>query len=57
MNEQNKGRMIPLHIADMAVAVCNAEITKLLEENARLKAQVETLQIRCEKLERKTDEK
>jgi len=53
MNKQT----IPLRIADMAVAACNAEITKLLEENARLKAQVKTLQIRCEKLEGETDEK
>jgi len=31
-------KMIPLRIADMAVAACNAEIQKLREENARLKA-------------------
>lgn len=30
--------MIPLHIADQAVAACEAEIQKLREENARLKA-------------------
>ena len=36
-------RMIPLHIADQAVAACDAEIAKLREENARLKAEVERL--------------
>jgi hypothetical protein len=35
--------MIPLHIADQAVAACDAEIAKLQEENARLKAEVERL--------------
>lgn len=30
-------KMIPLHIADQAVAACEAEIQKLREENARLK--------------------
>ena len=36
-NEPNKTRTIPLHIADQAVAACEAEIQKLKEENARLK--------------------
>jgi len=36
-------RMIPLHIADQAVAACDAEIAKLREENARLKAEVDRL--------------
>jgi len=36
-NEPNKARTIPLHIADQAVAACEAEIQKLKEENARLK--------------------
>ena len=35
--------MIPLKIADMAVAACNEEIAKLQSENARLKAKVERL--------------
>jgi N-acetylglucosamine kinase-like BadF-type ATPase len=39
MSEQ----LIPLRIADQAVAACNAEITKLQEENARLKAEVKEL--------------
>jgi hypothetical protein len=30
-------QMIPLHIADRAVAACEAEIQKLREENARLR--------------------
>jgi cell division protein FtsB len=38
-------RMIPLHIADQAVAACDAEIAKLREENARLKAEVERLEL------------
>jgi multidrug resistance efflux pump len=36
-------RMIPLKIADMAVAACNEEIAKLQAENARLKAEVDRL--------------
>ena len=36
-NEPNKTRTIPLHIADQAVAACEAEIQKLKEENAQLK--------------------
>jgi hypothetical protein len=30
--------MIPLHIADQAVAACDAEIAKLRDENARLRS-------------------
>jgi len=37
-------KMIPLHVADQAVAACEAEIQKLREENAALKAEVERLQ-------------
>jgi len=36
-------KMIPLHVADQAVAACEAEIQKLRAENARLKAEVERL--------------
>ena len=43
MSDINHNRMIPLHIADQAVANCEAEIQKLREENARLKAEVERL--------------
>ena len=32
-------RMIPLHIADQAVAACEAEIAKLKSDYARLKAE------------------
>jgi hypothetical protein len=32
MNEPNKQRMIPLHIADQAVAACNKEIAELQAE-------------------------
>ena len=35
--------MIPLKIADMAVAACNEEIAKLQAKNARLKAEVNEL--------------
>jgi hypothetical protein len=41
--EQDHRRMIPLHIADQAVANCEAEIQKLREENARLRAAGDTL--------------
>jgi hypothetical protein len=40
-------RMIPLHIADQAVAACDAEIAKLRDENARLKTEVEHLMVFC----------
>jgi len=43
MSDIDRTRMIPLHIADQAVAACDAEIAKLREENARLKAEVEEL--------------
>jgi cell division protein FtsB len=43
MSDIDRTRMIPLHIADQAVAACDAEIAKLREENASLKADVERL--------------
>ena len=43
MSDINPKRMIPLHIADQAVAACDAEIAKLRAENAQLKAEVERL--------------
>jgi hypothetical protein len=57
MSDINPNRMIPLRVANMAVAACEAEIEKLKherihdlnqigglqEENARLKAEVERL--------------
>jgi hypothetical protein len=43
MSDIDRTRMIPLHIADQAVAACDAEIAKLREENARLKTEVERL--------------
>jgi hypothetical protein len=43
MSDIDRTRMIPLHIADQAVAACDAEIAKLRAENARLKAEVERL--------------
>jgi hypothetical protein len=36
MSDIDRTRMIPLHIADQAVAACDAEIAKLREENQRL---------------------
>lgn len=36
-------RMIPLRLADQAVAACEAELQKLRAENALLKAEVERL--------------
>ena len=41
-------KMIPLHIADQAVAACEAEIQKLREENATLRAEVERWKERYE---------
>lgn len=38
-------RLIPLRIADQAVAACNAEIAKLQEHNTRLKAEVDRLEM------------
>ena len=49
-------RMIPLKIADMAVAACNEEIAKLQAENERLKADVERLNNNCDYLDQKLDE-
>jgi len=45
MSDIDRTRMIPLHIADQAVAACDAEIAKLREENARLKQEVERLEL------------
>lgn len=36
MSDINRSRMIPLHIADQAVANCEAEITRLRERNYQL---------------------
>ena len=35
-------KMIPLHVADQAVAACNREIEKLQQENSGLRAAVES---------------
>ena len=43
MNEPNKERMIPLHIADQAVAACNKEIAELQAQVAELKQQPDPL--------------
>lgn len=37
MSDINHSRMIPLHIADQAVAACEKEIAALKAENARLR--------------------
>jgi hypothetical protein len=47
MSDIDRTRMIPLHIADQAVAACDAEIAKLRDENARLKTEVEHLMVFC----------
>jgi hypothetical protein len=47
MSDIDRTRMIPLHIADQAVAACDAEIAKLKAENARLKTEVEHLMVFC----------
>ena len=43
MTEPNKERMIPLHIADQAVAACNKEIAELRAQVAELKQQPDAL--------------
>jgi predicted ester cyclase len=43
MNEPNKQRMIPLHIADQAVAACDKEIAELRAQVAELKQQPDAL--------------
>jgi hypothetical protein len=43
MSDINPSRMIPLHIADQAVAACDAEIAKLRAENHRLRTAGDTL--------------
>jgi c-di-GMP-binding flagellar brake protein YcgR len=56
-------RMIPLKIADMAVAACNEEIAKLQAENARLKAECQARQaensvlaVECDSLNAEVDQ-
>ena len=43
MSDINRSRMIPLHIADQAVAACDAEIITLKAEVQRLKHRAEGL--------------
>jgi hypothetical protein len=43
MSDINPSRMIPLHIADQAVAACDAEIASLKAEVQRLKHRSEGL--------------
>ena len=43
MSEINPNRMIPLHIADQAVAACDKEIATLKAEVQRLKHRAEGL--------------
>ena len=38
MSEPNKQRMIPLHLADQAVAACNKDIAELQAQVERLRA-------------------
>lgn len=43
MSEINRNRMIPLHVADQAVAACDKEIATLRAEVQRLKHRAEGL--------------
>jgi len=43
MSDINPSRMIPLHVADQAVAACEAEITALKAEVQHLKHRAEGL--------------
>ena len=56
MSDIDRTRMIPLHIADQAVAACEAEIQKLRKENARLKAEVEELRLENQAFQRTVNE-
>jgi chromosome segregation ATPase len=44
MSDIDRTRMIPLHIADQAVAACDAEIAKLREQIERMERTEEYLQ-------------
>jgi hypothetical protein len=57
MSDIDRTRMIPLHIADQAVAACDAEIAKLRDENARLKAFNDEALAHIAKEERKSRER
>lgn len=48
-------KMIPLHIADQAVAACEAEIQKLREEVTRLRFEIKGLEEDCNRLEHARD--
>tara|TARA_R110000823_G_C15868315_1_gene493901 strand:+ start:527 stop:895 length:369 start_codon:yes stop_codon:yes gene_type:complete len=43
MSDTNHNRMIPLRVADMAVAACEAEIASLKAEVQRLKAELSNI--------------
>ena len=49
-------KMIPLHIADQAVAACQAEIDRLKAENAFLKSEVDRLKNNVAYLDRTLDD-
>ena len=52
MSDINHSRMIPLHIADQAVAACEKEIAQLKAENARLRASSFVTAVPVEQYER-----
>ena len=53
---QRNERMIPILLADQAVAACEAELQKFRADNAYLKAEVIRLKNNCEYLDQKLDE-
>jgi hypothetical protein len=57
MSDIDRTRMIPLHIADQAVAACDAEIAKLREEVERLKKFNDEALAHIAKEERKSRER
>ena len=52
MSDINPKRMIPLHVADQAVAACEKEIAALKAENARLRASSFVTAVPVEQYER-----
>ena len=53
---QRNERMIPILLADQAVAACEAELQRFRADNARLNAEVERLKNNCDYLDQKLDE-
>ena len=55
MSDINHSRMIPLHIADQAVAACEKEIAELKAELTDCKAESDRLKVEVERLRKAGD--